>query len=297
MQIKFGQDTITLNKLKSSGLYVISLLLWLSAILCWVVPTKFSRRVALALISEKQRSTEHSRVTILSILIKVGFKNLVLFPIFNLYAHPTSRALQNHFGVNRTYQSIAPNKDLLSNELSAVPILLSYATTKSGNVTLEELIALGKLVSYSTPSQIIEIGTFNGRTTCVLAMNSQAPVFTIDLPPGSREYGYENVERLFDRSDFEFKERITAFHDDSGSFDYNKHNLEIDFAFIDGDHSYMGAKRDFENLMPNLKAGSIVVFHDITSWSGCTWYFNDLIKAGHEGFLIEGTTLGVLKFA
>lgn len=36
-----------------------------------------------------------------------------------------------------------------------------------------------------------------------------------------------------------------------------------DFAFIDGDHSYEGVRADFQNVLPYLKKGTPVVFHDI----------------------------------
>jgi predicted O-methyltransferase YrrM len=42
---------------------------------------------------------------------------------------------------------------------------------------------------------------------------------------------------------------------------FSKH--EWDFAFIDGDHSYEGVKADFYNLLPHLKKGTPVAFHDI----------------------------------
>lgn len=40
-------------------------------------------------------------------------------------------------------------------------------------------------------------------------------------------------------------------------------SYEWDFAFIDGDHSYEGVKADFYNLLPYLKPGTPVAFHDI----------------------------------
>lgn len=40
-------------------------------------------------------------------------------------------------------------------------------------------------------------------------------------------------------------------------------DYEWDFAFIDGDHSYEGVKADFYNLLPYLKKGTPVAFHDI----------------------------------
>ena len=36
-----------------------------------------------------------------------------------------------------------------------------------------------------------------------------------------------------------------------------------DFVFIDGDHSYEGVKADFYNVLPYLKKGTPVAFHDI----------------------------------
>ena len=40
-------------------------------------------------------------------------------------------------------------------------------------------------------------------------------------------------------------------------------DYDWDFAFIDGDHSYEGVKADFYNLLPYLKKGTQVAFHDI----------------------------------
>ena len=37
----------------------------------------------------------------------------------------------------------------------------------------------------------------------------------------------------------------------------------IDFLFIDADHSYEGAKTDFENYGPLVKSGGIIAFHDL----------------------------------
>lgn len=37
---------------------------------------------------------------------------------------------------------------------------------------------------------------------------------------------------------------------------------KYDFVFIDGDHSYEGVKADFENVLPSLLPGAVILFHD-----------------------------------
>ena len=38
---------------------------------------------------------------------------------------------------------------------------------------------------------------------------------------------------------------------------------QIDFLFIDGDHTYEGARADFELYVPLVRSGGIVALHDI----------------------------------
>ena len=40
---------------------------------------------------------------------------------------------------------------------------------------------------------------------------------------------------------------------------------KIDFLFIDGDHSYEGVKKDFENYRPLVSNGGCIGLHDIAS--------------------------------
>jgi cephalosporin hydroxylase len=38
---------------------------------------------------------------------------------------------------------------------------------------------------------------------------------------------------------------------------------QIDFLFIDGDHTYNGVKQDYEMYSPLVRPGGLIVFHDI----------------------------------
>jgi predicted O-methyltransferase YrrM len=74
------------------------------------------------------------------------------------------------------------------------------------------------------------------------------------------------------------KETFQAFSENTKDFDkwivpikgfstevtdlVHKHTSTLDLLFIDGDHSYEGAKADWDTYRKWLKEGSIVVFHD-----------------------------------
>jgi len=52
--------------------------------------------------------------------------------------------------------------------------------------------------------------------------------------------------------------------------------LGIDFAFIDGCHSYEGIKNDFYNVLPNMNPNGIIAFHDTAVIDGCREFIIDL---------------------
>ena len=52
-------------------------------------------------------------------------------------------------------------------------------------------------------------------------------------------------------------------HLNDGIFDRHTFDeIDIDFLFIDGDHSYEGVKKDFEMYSPFVRKGGLIVFHD-----------------------------------
>jgi predicted O-methyltransferase YrrM len=62
---------------------------------------------------------------------------------------------------------------------------------------------------------------------------------------------------------------------------------EIDFLFIDGDHTYEGVKSDFEMYSPLVRAGGLVAFHDIVpdrfeTTGEVHIYWNELKQRGYE---------------
>jgi predicted O-methyltransferase YrrM len=43
---------------------------------------------------------------------------------------------------------------------------------------------------------------------------------------------------------------------------------QLDFLFVDGDHTYDGVRHDFEAYSTLVRSGGLVAFHDITPPSG-----------------------------
>lgn len=57
----------------------------------------------------------------------------------------------------------------------------------------------------------------------------------------------------------------------------------IDFAFIDGDHSYRGIASDFSVIYPKLSEMGMIVFHDTCTIDGCREFMIDLRTIFYDG--------------
>jgi spermidine synthase len=91
------------------------------------------------------------------------------------------------------------------------------------------------------------------------------------------------------------------FHD-SDSVEWLKSNSfrKFDVIFIDGDHSYEGVKRDFENSLPLLSEGGSVIFHDINSrgCEGVVRFWNEIKNDACVQFVSSQTCgIGIWKSA
>ena len=121
------------------------------------------------------------------------------------------------------------------------------------------------------PKAMLEIGTANGGSLFALARvcAPDAHIISVDLPGGSFGGGYTRWKIPLFNAFAYGEQRLDLIRDDSHdrrTFDDVQARLGgqlLDFAFIDGDHTYDGVSRDFELYKPLVRPGGIIAFHDI----------------------------------
>jgi predicted O-methyltransferase YrrM len=109
---------------------------------------------------------------------------------------------------------------------------------------------------------ILEIGAYDGGSSYFLS-NFANKMTTIDNNDPCRfDHSKFNCDYIYVAGDSHTPNQISHFNRKEWDHE-DKEEFEWDFAFIDGDHSYEGVKADFYNLLPHLKKGTPVAFHDI----------------------------------
>lgn len=175
-----------------------------------------------------------------------------------------------------------------------------------GNVTPLELLCLCSLVRFLAPTQVLELGTFNGNTTLQIAANIEGPgrISTLDLPVGAAPVEANDVHdaRLIDNVVREqpryassiYAQRVRQHYGNSLEVDFSGLTPEPpDFVFIDAGHSDECVRNDTEKSLAVLAPGGCIVWHDYTQdWPDV---FNFLNELAHSLPLqhIQGTNLVV----
>jgi hypothetical protein len=188
-------------------------------------------------------------------------------------------------------------------------LFLTELGKQDGNVSIGELALLAQAAAGIRPgSEIIEIGTFDGRTCLNLALNAPptSPIFTIDLPSDSptRFQLEPGEERYVDKPHPGLRlqqcapafaglsQRITQLVGDSASFDWSSHYRNAGLVFVDGSHAYDYVRSDSTTAMRLVGANGTIVWHDYGVWEEVTRALEDLEQALNLGLRhIRGTSL------
>jgi predicted O-methyltransferase YrrM len=115
-------------------------------------------------------------------------------------------------------------------------------------------------LAHSTDGPILEIGTYRGRSTTIMALGAQAGagalLFSVDVDPVAqraaaralREHGADRHVVLVRGTVAAALRRFPG--------------LTPSLTFLDGDHSAVGVGRDLTALEPVVPCGSLLLFHD-----------------------------------
>jgi hypothetical protein len=196
-----------------------------------------------------------------------------------------------------------------SQVLKNSPVQLAETAKSDGNVRLSELAVLA-LAAHATPSgsEIIEIGTFDGRTALNLAINAPpgVSIATLDLPPDQPSaLAIEESERRYVDKPAPgarlrncggpwrpYADWVVQLRGDSATFDWSPHHGRAGLVFVDGSHAYDYARKDSETAMRLVNPGGIVLWHDYGIWSGVTQALEELEAAHRLGLVnIRGSSL------
>jgi predicted O-methyltransferase YrrM len=134
-----------------------------------------------------------------------------------------------------------------------------------------EIESLYRLICDLEPHRVLEVGTARGGTLYLWtqAAANDATLVSVDLPGGDFGGAYPSCRIPFYQTFARAGQSLHLLRVDSHQPDTLSEvsrlfqNRQIDFAFLDGDHSYAGVKADFEMYGPLVRPGGIIAFHDI----------------------------------
>lgn len=126
-----------------------------------------------------------------------------------------------------------------------------------------EVVALMRRVAELRPLRICEIGAAGGGTAFMFSRvaDPHATLVSIDL---NMPRSLQEAMAHWARGQQKIVGQCRDSHD-PGTVAFVRQTLgaPLDVLFIDGDHTYEGAREDFVRYSPLVRPGGVVAFHDI----------------------------------
>lgn len=170
----------------------------------------------------------------------------------------TLNRLSDHVAADSDVERSAPAELVRPSDFADCYWLLSPNVVDHGCARLmaDEAAYLWSLVRSLDDPQVAEIGRFHGGT-CFLLAAAGGRVLSVDNDPKLAPYDRKlaNVLRRCGLA-----ERVDLRCADSRTFETAHESLDV--VFLDGDHSYDGARADVERWWPAVRVGGHLVMHD-----------------------------------
>jgi predicted O-methyltransferase YrrM len=150
--------------------------------------------------------------------------------------------------------------------LSSNPLNMGIAL-----LTLDEAAYLYRTVRDLRGGTLVEVGRFKGGSTFLIAaaMDEHAELWSYDLHV-KLTHEFRGTELDVELEDalarYGLADRVHVVVGDSTSV--QPPARPCDFVFIDGDHSYEGARADYEHWRPFIRPGGHLLFHDAVPQRG-----------------------------
>ena len=180
--------------------------------------------------------------------------------------------------------------------------MYQYIDSVSGWLTSAEqtaLLHLPVLVDH-LDGEIVEIGSFKGKSTVALGLGSKwiserkRTVFAID--PFISNGNYHEYFNAFQHNILNF--RLANYVSAIKNFSHEaiKYCPErISALFIDGDHSYLGVKRDIELYAPRVVLGGYIAFHDYTVYPDIRRAVDELCESREYVLVCDYDSLRLIR--
>lgn len=158
----------------------------------------------------------------------------------------------------------------------------THMTVRELNTLYDLATGLGK------SAKALEIGSYIGASSCYLAaaLSIQGGhLFCVDtwenqtMPEGERNTYNEFVNNTSGVSNY-----ITPIKKNSKDLIDSDVSVPINLVFIDGDHSYLGVKNDYEKVYSWIIGGGILAFHDCMYFQGVSKIIGYALASGNWQF-------------
>jgi predicted O-methyltransferase YrrM len=169
--------------------------------------------------------------------------------------------------------------------------LVDVAQSIDGYLSPREVRFLALLAACPTADgEILEIGTFRGKSTVVLAQAARLAgdekVVAVDpfllAGPAGAHTALADLRATLQR--YAVADHV-EFHQEYAAGLAREWSRKIRLLWIDGSHTYVAAKSDFELFAPFLSDGAIVALHDVlhVSPGPIRVFMEDVLLSAHFG--------------